>query len=66
MTDLVRPFYLIFEHVPDPRQPRGKRHPLAAVLVVVILALINQQNSLRQIAAWAQGLDQRSRQRLPL
>jgi predicted transposase YbfD/YdcC len=33
---------------------------------VVTLALLNQQNSLRQIAAWAQGLDQHSRWRLPL
>jgi len=33
---------------------------------VVTLALINQQNSLRQIPAWAQGLDWHSRQRLPL
>lgn len=66
MIDLVRPFCSIFDRVPDPRQSIGNRHPLTGVLMVVTLALINQQNSLRQIAAWAQGLDQRSRRRLPL
>jgi hypothetical protein len=35
-------------------------------LAIVTLALINQQNSVRQIAAWAQGLDMQARQRLPL
>jgi hypothetical protein len=66
MIPLVRPFYEIFETIPDRRRAKGKRHPLAGVLCVVVLALIDQQNSLRQIAAWAAGLDWQARKRLPL
>jgi len=66
MVPLARPFISIFERVPDPRQAKGRRHPLAAVLTIVVLALINQQNTLRQIAAWAQGLGEQIRRRLPL
>jgi predicted transposase YbfD/YdcC len=66
MVPLVRPFRTIFDALPDSRQSKGKRHPLAAVLVAVTLALIHQQNTLGQIAAWVQGLDWRSRKRLAL
>jgi predicted transposase YbfD/YdcC len=66
MIPMGRPFYEIFERIPDPRRAQGKRHPLAGVLCVVVLALIDQQNSLRQIAAWATGLDWQARKRLPL
>ena len=66
MVSLVRPFVSIFETLPDFRRAQGKRHPLTAVLTIVVLALLNQQNSLRQIAAWAQGLDAEARRRLPL
>ena len=66
MVPPARPFISIFERVPDPRQAKGRRHPLAAVLTIVVLALINQQNTLRQIAAWAQGLGEQIRRCLPL
>jgi hypothetical protein len=66
MIPLVRPFYQVFETIPDQRGAKGKRHPLVGVLCVVVLALIDQQNSLRQIAARAAGLDWQARQRLPL
>ncbi len=66
MVPLVRPFISIFESVPDHRQAKGRRHPLVAVLAIVTLALINQQNSIPQIAAWAQGLSPAARKRLPL
>ena len=66
MAHLVRSFVTIFESVPDRRRAQGKRHPLVAVLAIVTLALINQQSSIPQIAAWAQGLDLEARRRLPL
>ena len=47
MVPLARPFISIFEGVPDPRQAKGRPHSLAAVLTIVVLALINQQNTLR-------------------
>ena len=47
MVPPARPFISIFERVPDPRQAKGRRHPLAAVLTIVVLAPINRQNTLR-------------------
>lgn len=66
MLGSVSPFYSIFDALPDYRRTQGKRHSLVAVLVVVTLALINQQNSLRQIIGWANGLSWQDRKRLPL
>ncbi len=66
MIHSVRPFISIFESVPDHRQAKGRRHSLVAVLAIVTLALINQQNSIPQIAAWARGLNIEARKRLPL
>jgi hypothetical protein len=60
----IRPFWEVFLGVPDHRQRKGRRHALATVLVVVVLGLINQQNSLRQIAQWARSLDRSMRRRL--
>lgn len=50
--------------LPDVRQAKGKRHELAKVMILVVLALLCGQNSLRQIAQWGQHLDRQSRQRL--
>ncbi len=61
---LVRPFSAVFADVPDWRQAKGRRHLLPVILNLVVVALINQQNSLRQIASWAQGLDRQTRARL--
>lgn len=66
MLGLVRPFCSIFDGLPDHRRAQGKRHSIVAVFAVVTLALINQQNSLRQIAKWAGGLSWQDRKRLPL
>jgi hypothetical protein len=60
----IRPFEDIFWRVPDHRQRQGRRHKLSTVLNVVVLGLINQQNSLRQIAQWGSSLDRSMRQRL--
>jgi len=66
MEQVVRPFIAVFSDVPDFRHAQGKRHRLPLVLTLVTLALINQQNSLGQIAAWVHGLDGQARQRLHL
>ncbi len=60
----VRPFSAVFDEVPDWRHAKGRRHSLAVILNLVVVALINQQNSLRQIASWARGLDRQTRARL--
>lgn len=38
--------------VPDPRQPRGRRYPLVAVLLLVLTGLLCKMTSLRSIARW--------------
>ena len=43
--------------VTDSRKAKGKRHQLQIVLSVVVLGLLCQQNSLRQIAIWAAHLE---------
>jgi hypothetical protein len=49
--------YEVFQTLPDPRRAQGKKFSLAGVLTLVVMALIAQQNSLRQIEAWVDGLD---------
>jgi hypothetical protein len=66
MEHVVRPFIAVFSDVPDFRHAQGKRHRLPLVLTLVTLALINQQNTLGQIAAWVHGLGWQTRQRLHL
>lgn len=50
--------------LPDVRHAKGKRHELAKVIILVVLALLCGHNSLRQIAKWGRHLDTESRQRL--
>jgi hypothetical protein len=38
--------------VPDTRHPRGKRHPLAAILAVSVAAMLSGARSLYAIAQW--------------
>jgi len=49
--------YEVFQMLPDPHQAQGKKFSLTGVLTLVVIALIAQQNSLRQIEAWVDGLD---------
>src|SRR5262245_61527572 len=36
--------------VPDPRKPKGRRHPLAAILALAVLAMLTGCNSYEAIA----------------
>jgi hypothetical protein len=49
--------YDVFADLPDSRVAEGKRYNQAGVLALVTLALIAQQNSLRQIASWVDAQD---------
>jgi len=48
----------VFALVPDPRDPRGVRHPLAAVLALVTIAMICGNESLAAITAWISAAGQ--------
>jgi predicted transposase YbfD/YdcC len=41
-----------FAAVPDPRDPRGVRHPLAAVLALCAAAVLSGNTSLEDVTAW--------------
>lgn len=41
-----------FAAVPDPRSPRGRRHPLPAVLALATAAMLSGARSLYAIAQW--------------
>jgi predicted transposase YbfD/YdcC len=41
-----------FEGLPEPRDPRGLRHPLPAVLALVVLAMLHGKTRLAAITAW--------------
>jgi len=50
----VDSLYARLERLSDPRDPRGRRYPLALVLVAVILAKLAGETKPEGIAAWAQ------------
>lgn len=64
--------YRCLQTVPDRRKRRGRRYPLAALLMIGVLAKLAGQDSSRAIAHWAQlrqhdlsGLFQLQRQTMP-
>jgi len=48
-----------FEGMPEPRDPRGLRHPLPAVLALVVLAMLHGKTRLNAITAWVAHAGQR-------
>jgi len=55
ITDAARIPYLLdlLAQVPDPRKPRGRRHPLAGLLAVGLAAVIGGSRSFAAIGQWA-------------
>lgn len=41
-----------FAQVPDPRSPRGRRHPVATILALATLAMLQGAHSLYAIGQW--------------
>lgn len=52
--------------IPDPRKARGRRHPWAGLLLLVVAALLSGANSQRAIARWGHDTGRRRRRRLGL
>jgi len=50
--------------VPDPRDPRGIRYPLSALLMVAVCAALAGASSFAAITDWLQDLDGHARDRL--
>jgi predicted transposase YbfD/YdcC len=47
-----------FEGLPEPRDPRGLRHPLPAVMTLVVTAMLHGKTKLNAITAWIRHADQ--------
>jgi predicted transposase YbfD/YdcC len=52
MTTQVPPLVEILADIPDPRQPSGKRYPLAAMLTLACVAVLCGYRSIKAIAEW--------------
>ena len=52
-----RPLMEVFAQVPDPRDPRGVRHPLGTVLMLAQTAVLAGARTLLAIAEWTQDAD---------
>ncbi|XVS65529.1 ISAs1 family transposase [Actinosynnema sp. CA-299493] len=50
--------------VPDPRDPRGIRYPLSALLMVAVCAVLAGASSFTAISDWLRDLDRHARERL--
>ena len=50
--------------VPDPRNPRGVRYPLAALLAVAVCAVMAGASSFAAITDWLHDLDEHAQDRL--
>ena len=53
-----------FAEVPDPRRPRGRRHPLPAILALSTAAMLAGARSLYAIAQWGRLQDAAARRAL--
>lgn len=54
-ADVLPPLSFYLAQVPDPRDPRGVRHPLGAVLALVCCALLCGSRHLAAIAEWGRN-----------
>ena len=53
----IQSLYEVYQTLPDSRSASGRRFNLPGVLALTTVALIAQQNSLRQISAWVAACD---------
>jgi hypothetical protein len=53
----IQSLYNVYQALPDSRTATGKRFNQAGVLALITLALMAQQNSLRQITVWVAACD---------
>ncbi len=56
-TGTLPPLVSYLAQVPDPRDPRGVRHPLTAVLSLICAALLCGIDQLGPIAEWGRCTD---------
>ena len=46
----IEPLSVVFDQIPDPRNPSGRRHPLSAILTLAAVAMLSGARSLEAMA----------------
>lgn len=54
----------VMGQIPDPRKPKGRRHPLISILAMAACATLTGARGFEAIAQWAAGVSAEVRQRL--
>src|SRR5215510_756102 len=48
----MRPLAEVFQQLTDFRERRGRRYELGTALTIIVLAILSNENGVREIAAW--------------
>ncbi len=56
---VCEPLSVVFDQIPDPRNPSGRRHPLSAILTLAAVAMLSGARSLEAMAQFGRDRGER-------